>query len=120
MVIVNTNWRIWLAGMVASLVMFAVIYLAVIAPSQNTANQALKTGLQQTQQVIKQAQQQLGTGSGQGSAASGQANAAAGQASAVTGQAKTQLSNAAKLTDCVAAAGTDVTKVQACQVKYPG
>jgi hypothetical protein len=106
MVLVTSNWRIWLVGMAASLVIFAVTYFAVIAPSMNTANQALKSGLQQTQQAVKQAQQQLGSSSG------------GGQAGAATGQAQQAVGNAAKLTTCVAAAGTDPTKLQACQAKY--
>ena len=46
MVLVTGNWRIWLAGMAASLAIFAVVFFTVIQPSTNTANQALKTGLQ--------------------------------------------------------------------------
>jgi hypothetical protein len=106
MVLVSNSWRVWLAGMAASLVIFAVVYFAVIQPSQNTANQVLKSGLQQTQQVINQARKQVGS--------------AGGQTGAVSGQAQQQLSKAAKLTTCVAAAGTDPTKIQACQVKYAG
>jgi hypothetical protein len=92
--------------MAASLVIFAVVFFTVIQPSMNTANQALKSGLQQSQQVIKQAQQQLGSDSGQ----AGGANVKAQQ----------QLGKAAKLTSCVAAAGTDPAKIQACQAKYAG
>lgn len=69
-----------------------------IRPSTNTANQVLKTGLNQTQQVIRQAQKQI-------SSVSGSENAAAGKA----------LSSAATLSSCVAAAGTDATKLQSCQ-----
>jgi hypothetical protein len=103
MVIVTTNWRIWLAGMAASLVIFGVVFFTVIQPSENTANQAVKSGLQQTQQVIKQAQQQL---SNSGAPASG-----AGQQA---------LNNAQKLTTCLEAAGTDVTQLEACHAKYSG
>jgi ABC-type dipeptide/oligopeptide/nickel transport system permease component len=102
MVLVTRSWRLYLVGLAVSLVMFAVIYFAVISPAQNTANQALKTGLQQSQQVINQAQKQL-------------SNSSSGQASGVTQQA---LGNAAKLTACVSSAGTDTGKLQACQVKY--
>jgi hypothetical protein len=104
MVLVTGNWRMWMAGMAVSLAIFAVVFFAVIKPSQNTANQAVKTGLQQTQQALNQAQKQLTT--------------ASGQAGAPTGQVKQQLSTAAKLTACVSAAGTDATKLQACQVKF--
>ena len=105
MVLVTGNWRIWLAGMAASLAIFAVVYFTAIQPSMNTANQALKSGLQQTQQAVNQAQGQLGSVSGQTRAAGGQAQ-------------QQQLGNTAKLTTCVAAAGTDATKIQACQAKY--
>lgn len=100
MVLVTGNWRVWLAGMAASLLIFAVVFFTVIQPSQNTANQALKTGLQQSQQALNNAQKDINK-------AGGTANGAS-----------KALSNAQKLTACVAAAGTDVTKVQACQVKY--
>lgn len=112
MVLVTGNWRVWLAGMVGSLVIFAVIYFTAIAPSENTANQVLRSGLQQSQLAIKQAQKQL-------SSTGGQAGAASGQAAAASGQAQKVLSSAAKLTACVAAAGTDPSKIQACQVKFP-
>jgi type II secretory pathway component PulM len=101
MVIVTTNWRIWLAGMAASLVIFAVVFFTVIQPAQNTASQAVKSGLQQTQQVIKQAQQQVSNSGGPASSAGQQA-----------------LNNAQKLTTCLAAAGTDVTQLEACHTKY--
>jgi hypothetical protein len=110
MVLVSSNWRVWLAGMAASLIIFAVVYFTVIQPDQNTANQVLKSSVQQSQQVIKQAQKQLSSaGAGAGS-----------QTGAVSRQAKQQLSTAAKLTTCVAAAGTDPTKLQVCQAKYAG
>ena len=106
MVLVTRNPWMWLVSLAASLAIFAVVYFTVIQPDQNTANQALKSGLQQTQQSINQAQKQLGSVSG--------------QAGGANGQAQQQLSKAAKLTSCVAAAGTDVTKVQACDAKYGG
>jgi hypothetical protein len=117
MVLVSTNWRVWLAGTAASLVIFAVVYFAAIQPSMNTANQAIKAGAQQTQQAISQAQKQLGSVGGQSGAATGQAKQ---QLSKVTGQAKLQLSKAAQLTTCLSGAGTDPTKLEACQTKYAG
>lgn len=96
MVIVTNNWRIWALGLVSSLVIFLIVYFAVIKPSENTANQALRQGLQQTQQAIKQSQK-----------------AFAGNSSA-----QQTLSNAQKLTACVAAAGTDPSKLTACQSKF--
>lgn len=106
MVLVTRNPWMWLVSLAASLAIFAVVYFTVIQPDQNTANQVLKSGLQQTQQSINQAQKQLGS--------------ASGQVGSANGQAQQQLSKAAKLTSCVAAAGTDVTKVQACDAKYGG
>jgi hypothetical protein len=103
MVLVTGNWKLWMAGMDASLIIFAVVFFAVIKPDQNTANQAIKTGLQQSQQAINQASKQLKH--------TGGAGAAAGQA---------QLSKAARLTACVSKAGTDPTKLQACQTKFAG
>jgi hypothetical protein len=126
MVLVTTSWQRWAAGLAVSLVVFLVLYLTVIQPSSNTANQAVKAGMQQTQQAIKQAQQQINTGSKQASAASGHASkqfAAAGakankQLAAAGAKANKQLNEAGKLAACVAAAGTDTGKLQACQVKY--
>ena len=61
MLVVTTNWRLWMAGMAVSLAIFGVVFFTVIKPSSDSANQALKSGLQQSQQVINQAQKQLGT-----------------------------------------------------------
>jgi type II secretory pathway component PulM len=108
MVMVTGNWRVAIAGLVASLVIFGVVFFAVIKPSENTANQALKTGLQQTQQVLNQAQKQT-------SAATSQA---APQVSSATGQAQQTLSKAAKLTTCLSQAGTDATKLASCQANF--
>jgi hypothetical protein len=105
MVLVTNNPRVWLIGFLASLVIFAIVFFAVIQPAQNTANQAVKTGLQQSQQAINQAQKQLSN---------------AGAANGVTGKAKQQLNHAAKLTSCIAAAGTDPSKMAACQTQYGG
>ena len=41
MVLVTGNWRIAMAGLAASLLIFGVLFFAVIQPSQNTANQAI-------------------------------------------------------------------------------
>jgi hypothetical protein len=104
MVLVTGNWRIWMAGTAVSLVLFAVVFFAVVQPSMNTANQAIKSGLQQTQQAVNQAQKQFGS--------------ASQKAGAAGGQAQKQFSKAAKLTTCVASAGTDPSKLAACQTKY--
>ena len=126
MVLVTTSWQRWAAGLAVSLVIFLVLYLTVIQPSTNTANQAIKTGEAQTQQAIKQAQQQISSAGNRASAASGHSSgqaAAVGakanqQIAAAGAQANQQLSQAGKLAACVSAAGTDTGKLQACQVKY--
>jgi pectate lyase len=96
----TNNWRIWMVGMAASLAIFLVVYFTVIKPSTDTANQVLRTGLQQSQQAINQASKQLGAAGGAGSA---------GGAAVSTAQ---------KLTACVAAAGTNTGKIEACQAKF--
>ena len=106
MVLVTGNWKLWMVGMATSLVIFAVLFFTVIKPSSDTANQAVKSGLQQSQQVLNQAQKQI--------------TSAGGAGSSVTKQAKQQLSKASKLNGCVAAAGTDPSKLEACQSKYAG
>ena len=85
----------------------AYLVFTVIQPAQNQANQALKSGLQQSQQVINQAQKQLktnGTGGTGGTAAGSQA--------------QQTLSKAAKLTACVQSAGTDPSALASCQSKF--
>ncbi len=111
MVLVTGNWRIALAGLAASLLIFGVLFFTVIQPSENTANQAVKTGLQQSQQALNQAQKQLST-------AGSQAGSAASQSSAVTGQAQQTLNRAAKLANCLSQAGIDTSKVAACQANF--
>ena len=117
MVLVTTSWQRWAAGLAVSLVVFLVLYLTVIQPSTNTANQAVKAGVQQTQQAIKQAQQQINsaTGSNKASAASGHASK---QLAAAGAKANKQLTEAGKLAACVAAAGTDTANpaAQRCQL----
>ena len=122
MVLVTGNWRIALAGLAASLLIFGVLFFTVIQPSQNTANQAIKSGLQQSQQVLNQAQKQLSGASSQVSGASNQTGAASSQAqqqvSKATGVAQQKLSQAAQLTNCLSQAGIDTSKIQACQAKF--
>jgi hypothetical protein len=105
MVLVTGNWRLWAVGMLTSIAIFAVVYFTVIQPSTNTANQALKAGMQQTQQVINQAKKQLNSSGANG---------------AVANQANQQLDKASKLTSCVASAGTDPSKLATCQSQYGG
>jgi hypothetical protein len=131
MVLITQSRRLWLVGMAVSLGIFLVLYFTVIRPDNNAANQALKTGLQQSQQVLKQAQQQVnsaagaassqtGAASGQTGAASGQTGAASGTAGSVSAAAGQAVSKAQKLAACVVSAGTDTTKLQSCQSQYGG
>jgi uncharacterized membrane-anchored protein YhcB (DUF1043 family) len=112
MVLITGNWRVALAGLAASLLIFGVLFFTVIKPSENTANQAVKTGLQQSQQALNQAQKQLSSATGQAGGSS------APQVSSVANQAQKTLSNATKLTNCLSQAGIDTSKVAACQAKY--
>jgi F0F1-type ATP synthase membrane subunit b/b' len=89
------GWKYWLAGLAVSVGIFAVLYFTVIKPTTDTANDAIRTSLDQAQQQLDQAQKQ-----------------------APNGRAKHQLSQAEKLTACLQDAGTDVGKVQECQSKY--
>jgi hypothetical protein len=122
MVLVSYSRRAWAISMAVSVVIFAVLYFTVIKPSSDTANQAVKTGLQQTQQALSQAQQQLSTGAGQvgrSSTSGGTVSTApAGSASTGAGQVEQQLSKAQQLTACVTAAGTDVGQIEACKTKF--
>jgi hypothetical protein len=106
MILVTRNWRMWMIGMGVSLAIFLVIYFTAIRPTVDTANQAVRSGVQQAQQAVNQAQKQI--------------SSANGQAGTIDQQAKQQLSRAATLTKCVATAGTDVSKITACQTRYGG
>ncbi len=109
MVLVTHNWRAWMIATAASLLIFGVLYFTVIKPDNNTAQQALKSGLQQSQQVINQTKKDLSSAASQG-----------GQGGQAAAKAQATVNKAGKLTACVAAAGTDVSKVQACQAKFGG
>lgn len=115
MVLITGNWRVALAGLAASLLIFAVLFFTVIQPSENTANQAVKAGLQQSQQALTDAQKQLSNASSQTPGTSSQVQK---QISSATGQAQQQLSKAAKLANCLSQAGLDTSKVSACQAQY--
>ena len=103
----------WFAYSAVSLVLFLIVYFAVIRPDQNTANQAVRTGLQQSQQVINQAKKQLSTAGAQAGSANGAAKSAINKSQKV-------LDKVQKLTACVASAATDASKLSACQAKYGG
>jgi len=115
MVLVTGNWRSALAGLAASLLIFGVLFFGVIQPSENTANQAVKTGLQQSQQALNQAQQQLSSASSQASSSTPQVQQ---QVSNAAGQVQHTLSKAAKLTSCLSQARLDATKIQTCQANF--
>ena len=121
MVLVTGNWRIAMAGLAASLLIFGVLFFTVVQPSQNTANQAIKTGLQQSQQALNQAQKQLSSAGSQAPPAAPATPATSQvqqQISKATGQAQQQLSKAAKLANCLSQAGIDASKIQACQANF--
>ncbi len=111
MVLMTGNWKMWLAGTGVSLVIFLIVYFTVIQPSTNTANQAVKTGLQETQQALNQAKTQIQN-------ANSQAGASGSQASTTAAKAQQAISNTSKLAACLSTAGTDLTQVQSCQAKY--
>jgi flagellar biosynthesis/type III secretory pathway M-ring protein FliF/YscJ len=115
MVMLTYSKRMWMASLAVSLIIFGVVYFTVIRPDNNTANNAIKAGLQQSQQALNQAQQQLSNASNQAGAASGAASSAASGASTTASKV---INKAAKLTSCVAAAGTDTTKLAACQSQF--
>src|ERR1700751_6110417 len=118
MVYVTGNWRVALAGIAASLLIFGVLFFTVIQPSKHTADQAVKTGLQQSQQALDQAQTQLShaaTTASPRQPPSPSPSAVRSQAAQSTGQAKQELSKAAKLASCLSQAGIDTSKIQTCQ-----
>jgi hypothetical protein len=88
-VVRNPMYRLIALGV--SVAIFAILYFTVIKSSNDTANNAVKQGLQQAQQQISNANK---------------ANPGVIPASATN------------LVNCVAAAGTDAGKLTACQAKY--
>jgi type II secretory pathway component PulM len=103
MVLITGSWRLWLAGTAVSLAIFGVLYFTVIKPDSNAANQAVKTTLQQSQQQLSTAQQQLQNATG---------------GSGVSSQVQQKLADAQKLTACLANAGIDTAKIQACKTQF--
>ena len=106
MVLVTRNPIWWLAGLGVSLIIALVLYFAVIKSSNDTANSAIKSSERQAQQAIQSANKQIQ-----------QATKTSGS-SAATAAAQSATQKAAKLTACIAKAGTDVSKVQACQAQF--
>jgi Tfp pilus assembly protein FimV len=121
MVYITNSGRMWLAGMAVSLAIFGVLFFTVIKPSSDTANQAMKSGMQETQKILDQTGKQLNAVGGQ-AATAGAAATTAGQAGTAAqtaaGSAQQAVNKAAKLASCITAAGSDVAQVQACQVRY--
>jgi hypothetical protein len=95
MIIYGGGWKVWLAGLAVSVGIFAVLYFTVIKPTTDTANDAIRTSLQQSQEQLNEAQK-----------------------NAPTPAAKRQLREAEKLTACLQDAGADVSGVQDCQANF--
>jgi hypothetical protein len=90
MVIVS-NPRYRLVALAVSLAIFAIVYFAVIAPANNTANTQARQGEQQINQAVQKAAKQ-----NPGAIPAGVQN----------------------LTACIAAAGTNAGELQACATKF--
>ena len=88
--VVVSNGRWWIASAAVSLIIFLIVYFTIIKPDQTAANQALRTGEQQVQQAVSNANAQG-------------ANVPAG----VT-----------NLANCIAAAGSNTSELQACATKF--
>jgi hypothetical protein len=91
MIVVVRNPMYRLIALGVSVAIVVILYFAVIKPSNYTANTALKQGEQQLQQAVSNANKSSG------------------------GAVPTSVTN---LTSCIAAAGTDTGKIQACSAKY--
>ena len=103
-----------------------------VRPCRYSSSRSRPTSLQQSQQALNQASKQLSSATGQAAGSNGQANSAAGQANSAAGQASAAsiqagavganaqqtVNKASKLAGCMAAAGTDTGKLQACTAKY--
>jgi hypothetical protein len=91
MVLVWRNPMARLISLAVSLAIIAIVYFAVIKPNNNAANNAAVQGEKQLQQAVSQANKQTG-----GAIPAGATN----------------------LVNCIAAAGTDTGKLQACRAKF--
>lgn len=99
--------KIAAVGLALSAAIFLIVYFTVIKPSTDTANNAVKQGEKQTQQLLNNAQKQT--------------NAAAKHAGVkLPAGTNVKIDKAKKLASCLVSAGTDVSKVQACQAQYGG
>jgi hypothetical protein len=103
LIVVSNSWKIWLAGMAVSLGIFLVVYFTVIKDANDTADQALQNATQQEQQLLNNANEELDKASQD-----------------AQGAAQGSLSDAEKLTNCIADAGTDTGKIADCQAQFGG
>jgi hypothetical protein len=91
MIVVVRNPMYRLIALAVSVAIVVILYFAVIKPNNDTANTAVTQGEQQLQQAVSNANKSSG------------------------GAVPTSVTN---LTACIAAAGTDTGKIQACSAKY--
>jgi hypothetical protein len=91
MIVVLNHGKYRLVALAVSLLIFAVVYFTVIRPDNNTANTLARQGEQQVNQAVH--------------------NAAKANPGAIP-------AGVTNLTSCIAAAGTDSGKLQACATKY--
>ena len=89
--IVVTNPRYRLITLAVTIAILAIVYFAIIKPNNDTANKAVTQSEQQVQKAVSQANKQSGGG------------------------VPTKVTN---LTNCLAAAGADTAKIQACQAQF--
>jgi predicted PurR-regulated permease PerM len=99
-VVRNPVYRV--IALVLTLAIVAILYFAVIKPNNDNANNAVNNAVKTTQQLEKQAAQQVNQAN-QAAKSSGGAAIPAG----VT-----------NLVNCIAAAGTNVSEIQACKAKF--
>ena len=91
MIVVVRNPVYRLIALGVSVAIFLILYFAVIKPNNDNANNVVKQSEQQVQQAVQNANKQTG------------------------GAVPTGVQN---LTACIAAAGTDTSKISACQAKF--
>jgi uncharacterized protein (UPF0333 family) len=91
MTIVVRNPVYRLISLAVTIAIIAVVYFVVIKPNNDTANNAVKQGEQQVQQAVNNANK------------------------ATRGAVPAGVTN---LVDCIAKAGTDTGKIEACKAKF--
>jgi hypothetical protein len=89
MFVATVRPRYWLISLAVSVGIFLLLYFTIIKPDNNAANNAVRQGEQQAQQIVNQASKSGAIPAG------------------VT-----------SLVSCVAAAGTNTSELQACQAKF--